>query len=99
VLDGTFYKDSIRKQFIAEAGENTIIHFIEIKAAEALIRERLKQSRADSEADMKVYYIVKAQFESLEEKHLVLESTNDNISDMLEAAIRYLHLKNDKRTN
>ena len=99
VLDGTFYKHSIRKRFIDEAGNATCLIFIEVKAVESLIRERLKQTRADSEADFMVYKIILAQWEPLEEKHLILQSTNDNINDMLHTAVDYLRFKNDKRTN
>ncbi|OQP63932.1 hypothetical protein A3860_23120 [Niastella vici] len=99
VLDGTFYKHSIRKKFIDEARNATCIFFIEVRASESLIRERLKQNRADSEADYTVYKIIQAQWEPLQEKHLILQSTNDNINDMLQTAIDYLRIKNDKRTN
>ena len=99
VLDGTFYKHSIRKKFIDEAGNATCLIFIEVKAVESLIRERLKQTRADSEADFKVYKIIQAQWEPVQEKHLILQSMNDNVNDMLHIAIDYLRLKNDKSTN
>lgn len=93
VLDGTFYKHSIRKKFIDEARNATCIFFIEVRAAESLIRERLKQTRADSEADFTVYKIIQAQWEPLQEKHLKLQSTNDNINDMLKTAFDYLRKK------
>lgn len=99
VLDGTFYKHSIRKKFIDEARNATCITFMEVRAAESLIRERLKETRADSEADFKVYKVIQAIWEPLQEKHLILQSTNDNINDMLHTAVDYLHIKNDKRTN
>jgi predicted kinase len=99
VLDGTFYKRSIRNKFTDEAGNATHFLFIEVRAAESLIGERLKQTRADSEADYTVYKIVQAQWEPLQEKHLILQSTNDNINDMLQTAIDYLRKQNDKRTN
>ena len=100
VLDATFYKSDIRKKFINDASREEAIIFIEVKADERLIRERLKQLRErDSEADFKVYEIIKAQWEPLHEKHLILQSTDDNIDDMLHEAIDYLYMKNDQRTN
>jgi|RhiMetdeSRZDD1v2_1073273.scaffolds.fasta_scaffold02810_20 predicted kinase len=99
VLDATFYKHSIRKKFIHEARKAGGIIFIEVRAGESLIQERLKQTRKDSEADFKVYKIIQAQWEPLQEEHLILQSTNDNINEMLLTTIDYLHLKNDKRTN
>lgn len=98
VLDGTFYKNDIRKKFIEEAESTGSIIFIEVKADEALIRERLKKSRMDSEADFEVYKIVKKEWEPLYEHHLILQSTDDNIEDMLHKTADYLHLLNDKRT-
>ena len=99
VLDATFYKHSIRKKFIHEARNAGDIILIEVRAGESLIRERLKQAREDSEADYKVYKIIQAQWEALREKRLILQSTNNNVNDMLHTAVDYLQLKNDKRTN
>lgn len=99
VLDGTFYRHSIRKKFIQKARRAGGIVFIEIRANESFIQERLQQKREDSEADLKVYQIIKAQWEPLEESHLIIQSTNENITSMLHTAIDYLHLKNDKSAN
>ena len=99
VLDATFYKNDIRKKFMDEAGLNGGITFIEVTADESLIRERLKTPRLDSDADFKVYKLIKEQWEPLYEPHLVLRSTNDNIAGMLFKAADYLHLKYDKRTD
>ncbi|SHN25112.1 hypothetical protein SAMN05216311_107316 [Chitinophaga sp. CF418] len=95
VLDGTFYRKDIRRKFILEAKDG--ITFIEVQAPEALIQERLQQKREDSEADFKVYHIVKAQWEPLEREHLILQSTDKNITDMLQRAIDYIHLQDDKK--
>ena len=99
VLDATFYKNDIRKRFLNEAENNNGIVFIEIRAEEDLIRERLKRPRKHSEADLKVYQKIKKQWEPFKETHLILQSTDDNIRDMLEKTADYLHLNNDKRTN
>jgi len=95
VLDATFYKKDIRKKFINEAGGEIV--FIEVAAEEAVIRERLKQKRADSEADFEVYKFVKNLWEPLFGHRLILISSNDNIEDMLREAVAYLKLRNDKR--
>ena len=99
VCDATFYKNDIRKQFIDEAGEENEIIFIEIQAAESVIRRRLAKKRADSDADFDVYQKIKEEWEPLHEKHLVLESTDSNISYMLNKAAAYLRQHNDKRTS
>ena len=93
VLDATFYNNDIRKKFLDEAVDAGSIFFIEVKAEESIIRKRLQEKRVDSEADFEVYKKVKKQWEPLHLDHLVLQSTNDNINEMLYKAADYLHLK------
>ena len=99
VCDATFYRNDIRKQFIDEGGLQNKIVFIEIQAAEPVIRRRLAQLRADSDANFEVYQKIKAEWEPMQERHLILESADNNISDMLNKTASYLRLYNDKRTN
>ncbi|MEJ7738731.1 MAG: AAA family ATPase [Chitinophagaceae bacterium] len=99
VMDATFYKSDIRRKFINEAKPNEKISFIEVRANESVISERLKETRADSEADFEVYKKIKNEWEPLYQDHLILQSTDDNIEEMLHIAQSYLHLRNDKRTN
>ena len=99
VLDATFYKNAIRKIFIDGVENGAEIGFIEVRADESLIRERLKKTREYSEADFDVYKKIKKEWEPLNEQHLILHSTDDNISGMLQQAINYLHLENDKEPN
>lgn len=86
VLDGTFYLNTIRRQF----SDHVPVRFIEVTTTPTLAEERLQRSRTDSEADLKVYQLIKTQWEPLEETHLVLQSTNDNITGMLQEATNYL---------
>ncbi|WP_281541151.1 AAA family ATPase [Maribacter aestuarii] len=95
VLDATFHFKATRKPFISK-GKGSIV-FIEIQANEDVIRERLKEDRLFSEADLRVYRLIKEQWEALEQPHLTLQSTNDNIEAMLQKAVHYL--KNEKRSN
>ncbi|PUZ26384.1 hypothetical protein DCC81_11660 [Chitinophaga parva] len=100
VMDATFYKKSIRENFLRQAGGTETVAFIEIKADEALIKDRLKQARTDSEADFEVYQKIKEQWEPLEEPHLTLQSTNKNIDSMLAQAGDYLNITiNDQGTD
>ena len=99
VLDATFYNNDIRKKFLDEAVDAGSIFFIEVKAEESIIRKRLQEKRVDSEADFEVYKKVKKQWEPLHQDHLVLQSTNDNINEMLYKAADYLYLKDDKGAN
>lgn len=94
ILDATFYKKSIRQLFVEKAqmmGQQLL--FIEIRADEYIIASRVGQKRKYSDADFEVYKKVKEQFESLEEPHLVLQSTNDNIEAMLTEAKVYIESK------
>ncbi len=93
VMDATFYKNDIRAAFINEAQEEAGIIFIEVKAEEAIIKERLQQKRVDSEADYEAYKLIKQQWEPLDDQHLIFNSTNDNIEYLLDKAMDYLHLK------
>lgn len=99
VLDATFYKNDIRKKFMDAAVKKGGIRFIEVTAGESLIRKRLKTPRLVSDADFEIYKLIKEQWESMREPHLILRSTNDNITEMLQKTADYLHLKDDKRTD
>ena len=93
VLDATFYLNDIRKKFLDAAEDMDDIFFIEMRAEESLIRERLKRPRKDSDADFEVYKKIEKQWEPLYEDHLILHSTDDNSKEMLEKTTPYLHLK------
>ncbi len=99
VLDGTFHKKNIREIFVEEMKGHGGILFIEIKADENIIRERLKKERPYSEANFEIYQLISRQNESLAEPHLILKSTDDNIDEMISKAKEYLELKNDNTTN
>ncbi|HSN09826.1 MAG TPA: AAA family ATPase [Hanamia sp.] len=99
ILDATFHKKETRQPFMKEMEKKGGVYFIEITATESIIRERLKRERPYSEADFKVYKIISSQNEPLAEPHLVLQSTNNNIEEMLQKACEYLKCKNDKRTD
>lgn len=96
VLDATFHRAKTRQLFISEVNGKENILFIEVWAAEDIIRERLKNARPDSEADFEIYRLIQQQWEPLKETHLLLESSNSNIENMLQAAAAYLQQKNDK---
>lgn len=99
VIDATFHYSKIRQRFITNAAGKADIIFIEVRADENIIKERLKIKREYSEADFEIYQLIRSQWEDLREPHLLLESTNENIDNMLEIAAQYLHKNNDERTN
>ncbi len=91
VLDATFYLAQVRKELIDEANKSDQqIAFIEVWAEEALISSRLAQKRKYSDADFSVYKRIKSDFEPYNGPRLRLQSTNDNINEMLDKAISYL---------
>ena len=99
VLDATFNKNETRNMFIQEMKGKGKIFFIEVWADENIADVRLKESRAYSEADFEVYKLIRQHWEPLIERHLLLESTDENIDKMLQKAAEYLQWKNDKRTD
>ncbi len=96
ILDATFHKNETRKLFIQEADRKDGIFFIEVKADENIIRERLKKERPYSEADFEVYKSIRQQYEPMNEPYLTVESTNENVDNMLQKAVDYLKRKDDK---
>lgn len=99
VLDATFHKNDTRKTFEQEMEGKGGIYFIEVQANENIIRERLRKERPYSEADFEVYKLIRRHHEPLSDPHLLLESTDENIYDMLQKAADYLKWKDDKRTD
>jgi len=99
VLDATFHGIEARKMVAREVKGKDRICFIEITADENLIRYRLNKERPYSEANFDVYKLTRRQWEPLNEPHLLLESTDENIDSMLQEATEYLKIKHDTRTN
>lgn len=95
VLDATFYKKELRKTFINSVKSKFV--FIEVWAKENIIRQRLEKTRQNSDADFEIYQLIKHRWEPLEEPHLKLESTNNNIIEMLNKAVNFL--KNEEGSN
>lgn len=95
VLDGTFYKAGIRNKFLSRLDGRIL--FIEVKAGESVIRERLSKPRPYSEAGFEVYEEIKGQWEPLAEEHLILESTDNNLDEMLSKAMAYIDSEHDER--
>ncbi len=88
VLDATFHKRDARDLITSGTEQN--VFFIEIRADEATIEQRLKEDRPYSEADFGVYQLVKNEWEPMEEDHLVLLSADENVETMLSKAVQYL---------
>ncbi len=95
VLDATFHKKETRDTFMKQLANQGEVFYIGLHSVESTIKERLKKSRPYSEADFEVYKLIQQQWEPLKEHHLVLESTNNNIEEMLLKAAQYLGWKNN----
>jgi predicted kinase len=92
VLDGTFYKQKLRKNYITFARQlGQPIKWIELKATEKAIKERVQQKRTYSEADYEVYLKVKAAFEPMQQDCLELWNDKDTPMEvLLDKAMAYL---------
>jgi predicted kinase len=91
VLDATFYKADIRHLFKEKAAAmHSKLCFIEIRASDAVIKERINRKRQDSDADFKVYLQIKEAFEPLQEAHLTLYSDQQELNHMLNEALIYI---------
>ncbi len=94
IIDGTFYKKKLRQPYIALAKKYGItIQWMEIRAAEDIVRHRVNCYRDYSEADFEVYLKIKSQYEQLEVPHLKLHSDQLSIPEMIEKARRYLEIE------
>ena len=91
VVDSTFYRESLREPFRRLAAEcNAAMNWVEIRAQERSIRERLQKPRPDSEADFGVYEKIRDEYEPIREPHLVLWSDQASLDDMMAAIQAYL---------
>ena len=91
LVDGTFYKRALRAQFEALAEQHHhSMQWIEIRAAEAVIRQRVAKKRQYSEADFDVYLQIKAKFEPLEQSHLTLWSDRMGVDEMVRHTLEHI---------
>ncbi len=90
VVDGTFFRKELREPFVDLAEElNCSIFWVEIKADEPIIKERVSQKREFSEADYEVYLKIKEAFEPIEGEHLTLQSDLLSVEEMVESTMTY----------
>ncbi len=90
VVDSTFYKKDIRAPFQKLAEKCRVpIRWVEVRAQESTIRERLKTPRPDSEADFLVYEKIRDAAEPIAGPHLVLWSDVMDLDEMVTAVLRF----------
>lgn len=91
VVDATFFHHTLREMFLRLArGYGEPVRLIEVTADENLIRYRLAQRRPHSEADFAVYEKVRDAFEEITMPHLIIQSTNENVNEMLNVSLEYI---------
>lgn len=98
ILDATFYLKSVRRIFydLAQRHNKSCI-IIYIFAEEDLIKERVSKPRPDSDADFGIYLKIKGEFEPISRPHLVLQSTDSNIGEMVEKALLFIEESYDRK--
>ncbi len=84
IIDGTFHKRKRRQLFVDLATRYVRpITWIELKADDSVIRQRVSKKRTYSEADFSVYLKIKEAYEPIDEDHLVLRSDDLSIPEMV----------------
>jgi len=84
IIDGTFHKKKVRERFAREARKYTReVYFVEMRATEKTVKERLKSEREYSEADFKVYKKIKSTYEKMTEPYLVLWTDENNVNELI----------------
>lgn len=91
VIDATFYKASLRNEFMQQArAANAQVLWIEVRANKSVVRERLQHKREDSDADYSVYLKLRDDFEPIKEPHLVLHTDKSEIEALVAQAIAWM---------
>ena len=88
IVDGTFYKEKLRRKFIKGLPEPLV--WIEIVASEDDARDRISTPREYSEADNEVYNRLSGQFEPLLTPHLILNASQFGSDEMVHEAEEYI---------
>ncbi len=97
ILDTTFYLQKMRAPIYKFADKLSVSLFLFlVEAEESVIKERTSKPRKESEADFEVYMGIKEKFEEPITPYLKLQSTQKNISDMLQNAIQYIHYRYER---
>ncbi len=91
ILDASFNNDQQRDIILSLAAEcDTPTAFIRCFADEQTSLERVSQKREYTEADTRVYYLLKELWEELELPHLVLDSVKQSLEERFLLANRFI---------
>ncbi|MFQ5800562.1 MAG: AAA family ATPase [Candidatus Hydrothermarchaeales archaeon] len=92
IIDGTFYRDPLRKQAKKIAKRRGKRFFlIEARCPEGIVLSRLakrkKNLRSPSDADLDVYYKIKNLFEPITEEHIII-NTDWNLKEAIQGVLK-----------
>ncbi len=91
IIDATFMNPKHRYPYFNLSDQKNIkLKIIQVTAEEAIIFNRLKEKRPDSEADFQVYKKMKTKFDPLERDYLKLPSDQSSQTEMIRLARNYL---------
>jgi len=91
IVDATFYKKKLRERFKVLAQEyDATVKWIEVCAGEEVVKKRVSKKRRYSEADYAVYQMIKSQFEPMQEEYMQLFSDQEEISGLIEKAVKFI---------
>ena len=91
IVDGTFYRESLRQKFKVLANEmESSIKWIEICADPETVKKWISKKRTYSEADFSVYQIVQSEFDPIQEPYIKLYSDKEELSILVKKAIEYI---------
>ncbi len=92
VLDGTFSIEDQRSkvQELAHVMHLPLI-WIEVRAAEDVVKKRVSVTRPYSEADFDVYELIRNQWQPLNVPNLILHTDSQSIPDCVKKALDWIH--------
>lgn len=100
IVDATMYKKAARDRFRTLAAKADVpIVWIETRAAEPIIKQRVSKSRPYSEADYGVYQKIKGVYEPLEGAFLPLHTDQVTLRDMVKRATDYITIFYNQSTH
>ena len=91
IVDTTFYQQKIRDEFEALAKKySTKIYWILTTANEKTTQKRVAKKRPDSEADFRIYQLIRDQFEPIKKEYLEIKTDKDSIKKKYKTSCRIL---------
>jgi len=92
IVDGTFFKSSLRAPFILLAKRTgAAAKWIQVCASGEVVKERVSKKRKYSEADYAVYMKIASEFEPLEDSSLIVFSDREGLDEMIEKSLSYIN--------